>query len=135
MSLTLAACSSPEIVFGLEVAERATQLIAIVKDVREFLVDLPFAPPPGRLERRSRNKTPATSPRPAHNRGAAHPAALIPCFIDMVESSWRCGASDTCSITQRDFFLKRLDSEISVANETGADGLARRPLRLPYPTR
>jgi glycolate oxidase iron-sulfur subunit len=108
-------------------ADRAEQLGAMVKDVHEFLVDLPVIAPGGRLDAK------VTYQDPCHlshaQRITEAPRILLNSipgldFVEMADSTRCCGAGGTYSITQREFSLKLLDSKMAAANETGADVLA-----------
>ena len=108
-------------------AERAEHLAARVKDVHEFLVDLPFVPPAGRLDYRV---TLQDSCHLSHaQRITEAPRAILRSIpgvelVEMANSSRCCGAGGTYTITQRDFSLRLLDSKMSAVEDTGADVLA-----------
>ena len=110
-----------------EYAERAEHLGAHVKDVHEFLVDLPFVAPAGRLHYRV---TLQDSCHLSHSQGITEaPRAILRSIpgvelVEMANSSRCCGAGGTYTITQRDFSLRLLDSKMSAVGDTAADVLA-----------
>ncbi len=105
----------------------AAQCGALVKDVHEFLADLPLVPPKGRLDYRV---TYQDSCHLSHaQRITEPPRALLRSipgldFVEMANASQCCGAGGTYTITQRDFSLKLLDSKMQSVAATGADVLA-----------
>ena len=108
-------------------AARAEKLRALVKDVHEFLVDLPFVPPEGRLDYRV---TYQDSCHLSHAQGITEAPRLllrsIPGlqFVEMEDSAHCCGAGGTYAVTQRDFSLRLLDSKMVAVKDTGADVIA-----------
>ena len=108
-------------------AARAEKLSALVKDVHEFLVDLPFVPPEGRLDYRV---TYQDSCHLSHAQGITEAPRLllrsIPGlqFVEMEDSARCCGAGGTYAVTQRDFSLRLLDSKMVAVKDTGADVIA-----------
>ena len=110
-----------------EYGERAARFVTMVKDVHEFLVDLPFIPPQGALDYRV---TYQDSCHLAHTQGIIEPPrtllSSIPglTFTEMANSSRCCGAGGTYTITQRDFSLRLLDSKMKSILDTGADVVA-----------
>ena len=110
-----------------EYAERAAGFSHIVKDVHEFLVDLPLVAPTATLDYRV---TYQDSCHLGHaQRITEAPRELLRSipgvsFVEMEGSSLCCGAGGTYSLTQRDFSLRVLDSKMDAVAETGADVLA-----------
>ena len=108
-------------------AERATKFSAIVKDIHEFLVDLPFAPPMGRVEKR------VTYQDSCHLANAQRvtdaPRTILTSIpgvelFEMERSDVCCGAGGTYTITEREFSLRVLDSKMKNVGKTNADVLA-----------
>ena len=110
-----------------EYREKAEKFSAKVKDVHEFLVDLPFKPPQGRLGYRV---TYQDSCHLSHaQRITEAPRELLRsvpglAFTEMDNSTRCCGAGGTYSITQREFSLKLLDSKMRAVRDTGAEVVA-----------
>ena len=111
----------------VEYAERAAELSTLVKDVHEFLVELPFIPPEGRLGYRV---TYQDSCHLAHaQRITEAPRVLLRSIpglelAEMADSSRCCGAGGTYTITQRESSLKLLDSKMQAIQDTGAEVVA-----------
>ena len=110
-----------------EYAERASKFSAMVKDIHEFLVDLPFTPPTAILDKR------VTYQDSCHLANAQRitdaPRAILNSIpgVDLVEmerSDVCCGAGGTYTITEREFSLRVLDSKMQNVGKTGADVLA-----------
>ncbi len=108
-------------------AERASKFSATVKDIHEFLVDLPFVPPTGTIDKR------VTYQDSCHLANAQRitdaPRTILTSIpgVDLVEmerSDVCCGAGGTYTITERDFSLRVLDSKMKNVGKTGADVLA-----------
>ena len=110
-----------------EYADRARMLVAMVKDVHEFLVDLPFIPPLGRLDYAV---TYQDSCHLSHSqRITEQPRALLRSIpglrlTEMDESTVCCGGGGTYTITQREFSLGLLDRKMGSIAETGVDVVA-----------
>jgi len=110
-----------------EYAARAKRLSALVKDVHEFLVDLPFVAPKGRLDYRV---TYQDSCHLSHaQRITEAPRLLLRSIpglqlVEMEDSTRCCGAGGTYTITQRDFSIRLLDSKMVAVKDTGADVIA-----------
>ena len=110
-----------------EYAERAEAFGAMVRDIHEFLVDLPFVPPRGRLDYRV---TYQDSCHLSHGQRVTEaPRELLRSIpgLDLVEMAGAtvcCGAGGTYTITQRDYSLRLLDSKMEAVVDTGADVLA-----------
>ena len=105
-------------------AERAERFGRMVKDIHEFLVDLPFTPPTGRIDKR------VTYQDSCHlanaQRITAAPRTLLTSipgieFVEMDRSNVCCGAGGTYTITEREFSLRVLDSKMQSVLDTGAD--------------
>ena len=108
-------------------AERAARLSARVKDIHEFLVDLPFAPPLGMVEKR------VTYQDSCHLANAQRvtdaPRTILTSIpgvelVEMERSDVCCGAGGTYTITEREFSLRVLDSKMKNVGKTNADVLA-----------
>ncbi len=108
-------------------AERAGKFSSTVKDIHEFLVDLPFTPPTGRVEKR------VTYQDSCHLANAQRitdaPRAILTSIpgvelVEMERSGVCCGAGGTYTITEREFSLRVLDSKMQNVGKTGADVLA-----------
>jgi glycolate oxidase iron-sulfur subunit len=106
-----------------EYAERAAELSGKVRDVHEFLYELPIDPPKGRLDY---EVTYQDACHLAHTQGVAEqPRALLAAIpglrlVEMKNSTLCCGAGGTYTITQRDMSLRLLDDKMSAIKETGA---------------
>ena len=108
-------------------AKRAAKFSAMVNDIHEYLVDLPFTPPTGRLDKR------VTYQDSCHLANAQRitdaPRALLNSIpgvelVEMERSDVCCGAGGTYTITEREFSLRVLDSKMRTVRQTGADVLA-----------
>ena len=98
-----------------------------MKDIHEFLVELPFKPPRGSLEYR------VTYQDSCHlsnaQRVTSQPRELLRSipgvdFVELPSASICCGGGGTYTITERDLSLRVLDSKMAAVRETGADILA-----------
>ena len=107
--------------------QRAAKFSATVKDIHEFLVDLPFTPPTARLDKR------VTYQDSCHLANAQRitdpPRAILTSIpgvelVEMERSDVCCGAGGTYTITEREFSLRVLDSKMRNVGGTGADVLA-----------
>ena len=110
-----------------EYVERARRFSAMVKDVHEFLYELPLDPPKAGLNYR------VTYQDSCHLsnglRVTGPPRELLKSipgveFVELANAGICCGAGGTYTITERDFSLKILDSKMSAVRETGADVVA-----------
>ena len=108
-------------------AERAAKFSAKVKDIHEYLVDLPFVPPTGTVDKR------VTYQDSCHLANAQKitdaPRAILTSIpgvelVEMARSDVCCGAGGTYTITEREFSLRVLDSKMTNVGKTGADVLA-----------
>lgn len=108
-------------------AERAERFGRTVKDIHEFLVDLPFTPPTRGIHKR------VTYQDSCHlanaQRITAAPRTLLTSipgieFVEMERSNICCGAGGTYTITEREFSLRVLDSKMQRVRETDAELLA-----------
>jgi len=108
-------------------AERASRFSETVKDIHEYLVDLPFTPPTARLDKR------VTYQDSCHLANAQRitdaPRTILTSIqgvelVEMERSDVCCGAGGTYTITEREFSLRVLDSKMRNVGRTGADVLA-----------
>lgn len=108
-------------------AELAVKFSKTVKDIHEFLVDLPFTPPTGRIDKR------VTYQDSCHLANAQRvtdaPREILTSIpglelVEMERSNVCCGAGGTFTITEREFSLRVLDSKMRNVGQTGADVLA-----------
>ena len=108
-------------------AERAARFSATVKDIHEYLVDLPFSPPTARVEKR------VTYQDSCHLANAQRitdaPRAILTSIpgvklVEMERSDVCCGAGGTYTITEREFSLRVLNSKMHNVGQTNADVLA-----------
>ena len=108
-------------------AEKAGVLSDKVRDIHEFLADLPFDPPKATLSRR------VTYQDSCHlanaQRITQQPRTILNSIpgVELVElpnASMCCGGGGTYTITEREFSLKVLDSKMRAVKETEADTLA-----------
>ena len=99
----------------------------MVRDVHEFLAELPLLPPEGRLPYRV---TYQDSCHLSHaQRITEAPRQLLRAIpglelVQMADSTKCCGAGGTYAITQREFSLRVLRSKMGNVRATGADILA-----------
>jgi len=110
-----------------EYAGRAREFVALVKDVHELLVELPFVPPTGRLERRVTYQDSCHLSHAQRITQAPRQLLLSIPGLELVEmegSDVCCGSGGTYSITQRETSIELLDSKIEAVVETGADVIA-----------
>ena len=107
--------------------ERAKEFSALVKDIHEFLVELPVIPPRGNVNRR------VTYQDPCHlshaQRITEAPRTLLRSIpglelTEMADATRCCGAGGTYIITQREFSLKVLDSKMASVADTTATVVA-----------
>ncbi len=110
-----------------EYAERAERFSRNVKDVHEFLVDLPFIPPTGRIDKRVTYQDSCHLANPQRITNA--PRTLLKSipgvkFVEMEKSNVCCGAGGTYTITEREFSLRVLDSKMFAVESTEAEVLA-----------
>ena len=110
-----------------EYAEKAQRFVQSVKDVHEFLVDLPFTPPTGGLDYR------VTYQDSCHlgnaQRITSAPRQILDSipgvdFVELPGAGRCCGAGGTYTITEREFSLRVLGSKMDDFETTGADVLA-----------
>ena len=108
-------------------ADRAEEFGRMVKDVHEFLVDLPFDPPKAGLDQ---TVTYQDSCHLANTQGVIdQPRALLKSIpgvrlVELANASMCCGGGGTYTITERDMSLRVLDSKMDSVAKTGADVLA-----------
>ena len=108
-------------------AEKSQRFVEMVKDVHEFLVELPFDPPTSRLDYRvtyqdschlGNAQRITSAPRQILN---AIPGVA---FVELPNADRCCGAGGTYTITEREFSLRVLGSKMDDFETTGADVLA-----------
>ena len=108
-------------------AERARRFDHMVKDVHEFLAELPFEPPRAPLNYR------VTYQDSCHlsntQRVTQQPRELLGSipgiqFVELENASMCCGGGGSYSITEREFSLKVLKSKMKAVKDTGADVIA-----------
>ena len=106
---------------------RAGQFSSLVKDVHEFLLELPFQPPSGHLDF---DVTYQDSCHLAHAqrlaRGPRDVLARIPGLrlVDMPHADRCCGSAGVYSLTQPGMSLQLLDSKMAEVRATGATVIA-----------
>jgi len=107
--------------------DRAKSFAKNVKDIHEFLFELPFVHPKGRLNYKVTYQAPCHL---SHAQGIIEaPRVLLKSIpgIDLVEmekSYLCCGAGGTYNLTEREFSMKVLDSKMACATGTNADVIA-----------
>ena len=108
-------------------AGKAEKFVESVKDIHEFLVDLPFTPPTAALDYR------VTYQDSCHlgnaQRITSEPRQILNAipgveFVEMPDAGRCCGAGGTYAVTERDFSLRVLGSKMDSFETTGADVLA-----------
>jgi glycolate oxidase iron-sulfur subunit len=106
---------------------RAGQFSSLVKDVHEFLLELPFQPPSGHLDF---DVTYQDSCHLAHAQRLARAPrdvlARIPGLrlVDMPHADRCCGSAGVYSLTQPGMSLQLLDSKMAEVRATGATVIA-----------
>jgi len=106
-----------------EYAEKATHFSSLVKDITEFLVELPFEEGLGRLERRV---TYQDSCHLAHaQRITAPPRRLLKAvpgleLVEMENSDRCCGSAGIYNVTQREMSSRLLADKMKAVAATGA---------------
>ena len=110
-----------------EYADKAACFVQTVKDIHEFLVDLPFTPPTTELDYT------VTYQDSCHlgnaQRITSAPRQILSAipgveFVELPGAGRCCGAGGTYTITERDFSLRVLGSKMDAFETTGADVLA-----------
>lgn len=108
-------------------SDKAERFSATVKDINEFLVELPFDPPKAPLDYR------VTYQDSCHlgnaQRITAAPRQILRSipgveFVELPNAGQCCGAGGTYTITERDFSLRVLNSKMDAFETTNADILA-----------
>ena len=108
-------------------AAKAERLSGMVKDIHEFLVDLPFEPPSASLEYR------VTYQDSCHlantQRVVEQPRQILRSipgveFVELPNASKCCGAGGTYTITERESSLRVLATKMAAVRETGANVVA-----------
>ena len=107
-----------------EYKERAHQLSEMVKDIHEFLVELPpFEPPKASLNYRVTYQDSCHLLNPQGvSRQPRNILRSIPGvdFVELEDSSKCCGGGGSYTITEREFSLKLLESKMTAVKDTGA---------------
>jgi Fe-S oxidoreductase len=110
-----------------EYVQKARRFSEMVKDIHEFLVDLPFEPPTAGLNYR------VTYQDSCHlsnaQRVTQQPRELLRSipgieFVELSNASQCCGAGGTYTITERESSLSILDTKMRAVIETEADIVA-----------
>jgi glycolate oxidase iron-sulfur subunit len=110
-----------------EWAARADAFSRKVRDVSEFLTEIPLEKPQGRIEAR------VTYHDPCHLRRAQHvwkqPRALLGLidgleFVELPEADWCCGSAGSQLITHYETSLKVMDRKMDNLASTGANVIA-----------
>jgi len=110
-----------------EWAERAAKFSAKVRDVSEFLGEIPLEKPKGRVEAK------VTYHDPCHLRRAQkvwkQPRALLGQidgleFVELPESDWCCGSAGSQIITHYETSMEVLDRKMENVASTGAEVIA-----------
>jgi glycolate oxidase iron-sulfur subunit len=108
-------------------AERAAAFSARVRDVSEFLTEIPLEKPKGRVEAR------VTYHDPCHLRRAQkvwkQPRTLLALidgldFVELPEADWCCGSAGSQLITHYETSLKVMDRKLDNLISTGAQVVA-----------
>ena len=107
--------------------DRARRLSGMVKDIHEFLVELPLEPPTARLDYRVTYQDSCHLSNAQRVTDAPRQLLMAIQGIDFVElpgASLCCGAGGTYAITERDFSVRILATKMNAVRETGADVVA-----------
>ncbi len=108
-------------------SDKAERFSATVKDINEFLIELPFDPPKAALDYR------VTYQDSCHlgnaQRITAAPRQILRSipgveFVELPNAGQCCGAGGTYIITERDFSLRVLNTKMDAFETTGADVIA-----------
>ena len=108
-------------------SKKAEQFSLKVKDIHEFLVELPFIPPTGKLNQLI---TYQDSCHLSHSQSITEAPRIILRSIpglelsEMENSTRCCGAGGTYTITQHEMSVRLLDSKMKDATATGAETIA-----------
>ncbi len=107
-------------------ADRAAKLSAKVKDIHEFLVDLPFQPPRAALNYKVSYQDSCHLGNAQRIRNA--PREIIQSipgveFVELPNADRCCGAGGTYTITEREFSLRVLSSKMDDFETTGSEVL------------
>ena len=110
-----------------EYADSARRFSEMVKDVHEFLVELPFEPPKASLKYTVTYQDPCHLSNPQGI--TTQPRELLRSipgvqFVELSDASKCCGAGGTYTITEREFSLKILDSKMRAVKDSGAEIIA-----------
>ena len=110
-----------------EYAEHAHRLVGMVKDVHEFLSELPLDPPRSRLDYRVTYQDPChlsnTQGIRQQPRDLLHAIDGLE-LVELPDASMCCGAGGTYAITERELSFRVLDSKMSEVRDTNANILA-----------
>ena len=110
-----------------EYRDRAREMSALVRDVHEYLVGLPFEAPPETLDL---TVTYQDSCHLAHAQGiSAAPRQVLKAIpglrlVEMENADRCCGAAGVYSFTQAEMSMRLLDNKMFDAQNTGADVIA-----------
>ena len=110
-----------------EYAEKAERFGSLVKDVTEFLVDLPFTPPKGRIPVRVTYQDPCHL---AHaQRITEAPRQLLRAIpgvelVEMESSSECCGAAGLYGSLQPEMSRRLMEKKVNTVVDTGAEVMA-----------
>ncbi len=108
-------------------ADKARRFSSMVKDIHEFLVELPFQAPTGRVD------VPVTYQDPCHlahaqgiSRAPRQILSAIPGLrlIEMERGDRCCGSAGVYSLSQREMALRLLDDKMREVARTGAQVIA-----------
>ena len=110
-----------------EYASKAERFSEMVKDIHEFLVDLPFEHPRAELNYRVTYQD--SCHLASSQRITEQPREILRSipgleFVELPNSDKCCGAGGTYTITQREFSLRVLDTKMAAVKETKADVIA-----------
>ncbi len=111
----------------LDYADRALRFDSMVKDIHEFLANLPLDPPKASLDYKVTYQDSCHLANP--QRVTEQPRALLRAIpgvelVELPEASVCCGGGGTYAITEREFSLRILQSKMAAVRETGAEVLA-----------
>lgn len=110
-----------------EYAEKANRLSSMVRDIHEFLVELPFDPPQGRLDYTVTYQDPCHL---SHTQNVtSQPRKLLQSIpgltlVEMPNSTRCCGAGGTYAITEPDLSKRLLSRKMADVRQTGVQVVA-----------
>ncbi|MFQ5810830.1 MAG: (Fe-S)-binding protein, partial [Armatimonadota bacterium] len=108
-------------------AEKAHRFSTMVKDIHEFLVELPFQPPVGRIDAEVTYQDPCHRAHAQRiSRAPREILAAIPGLrlVEMEHADRCCGSAGVYSLTQAEMSLRLLDDKIRDLAATGATVIA-----------